>query len=62
MGALTQAPKHYTSIQEHNLFSESLFSSLDIFSLQIFTILSAPLIRHGLVVQTCTNYFPTGAR
>ena len=31
-------------------------------SLHNFTILSAPRIKHGVVVQTCTKCFPTGAK
>ena len=42
-----------TGLQNSDSFSE-------IFSLHASTNLLAPLIIHGVVVQTCTKYFPTG--
>ena len=55
-------PKHSTSIHEQLLFLKFHFLFGDIFSLQSFTILSAPRIKQGVVVQTWTKYFPTGAK
>ena len=52
MGALTQAPKHSTSIQEQLLLSDNSDSFTEIFSLQASTSLFAPLIIHGVVVHT----------
>ena len=62
IGALTHAPKHSTSIQEQFPFLEISFSLGEIFSLQSFTILSAPRIKQGVVVHTWTKCLPTGAK
>ena len=52
MGALTQAPRHSTSIQDILPSVEISFSFLEILFLQTSTSLYAPLSIHGVVVQT----------